>query len=125
MGKKCWPFRKTKNDQEASGSRSGKKARVGRYVRVDLARQLWEKTGRYHGRTRTCRGGLTPNSRACRSPPVPRGQSGGTRCARRAILPPDLREDPAYALNSYNWISFGTWELDAQRCAAYLGDVDY
>jgi hypothetical protein len=40
MGKKCWPFRKTKNDQEASGSRSGKKARVGRYVRVDLARQL-------------------------------------------------------------------------------------
>ncbi|KAK1612274.1 hypothetical protein QYE76_035947 [Lolium multiflorum] len=43
MGKKCWLFRKTKNDHEASGSWSGKKARVGRYVRVDLARQLWRK----------------------------------------------------------------------------------
>ncbi|MBS2180363.1 hypothetical protein KFZ29_25365, partial [Salmonella enterica subsp. enterica serovar Typhimurium] len=44
---------------------------------------------------------------------------------RRAILPPDLREDPTYALNSYNWISFGTWEFDARRRAAYLADVDY
>ncbi|KAK1669924.1 hypothetical protein QYE76_058083 [Lolium multiflorum] len=37
----------------------------------------------------------------------------------------DLREDSAYALNSYNWISFGTWEFDARRRARYLGDLDY
>jgi hypothetical protein len=26
------------------------------------------------------------------------------------ILPPDLRDDPAFALDSYNWSSFGIWE---------------
>jgi hypothetical protein len=40
-------------------------------------------------------------------------------------LPSYLREDQAYALNSYNWISFGTWEFDVRRRAGYLGDVDY
>jgi hypothetical protein len=40
-------------------------------------------------------------------------------------LPSDLREDPAYALNSYNWISFGTWEFHARRRAGYLANVDY
>jgi hypothetical protein len=40
-------------------------------------------------------------------------------------LPPDLREDPTYTLNSYNWISFGTWEFDAHRRTGYLGDVEY
>jgi hypothetical protein len=43
MGKKCWPLRKTKNDHEASGSRSGKKPRIGQYVRVDFARHLSEE----------------------------------------------------------------------------------
>jgi hypothetical protein len=43
MGKKSWPFRKTKNDHEASRSRSGKKPRVGRYVRIEFARRLWEE----------------------------------------------------------------------------------
>jgi hypothetical protein len=38
-------------------------------------------------------------------------------------LPADLREDPAYTLNTYNWISFGTWEFDARRRARYLGAV--
>jgi hypothetical protein len=40
-------------------------------------------------------------------------------------LPVDLREDPAYALNSYNWISFGMWEFHARGRAGYLGDLDY
>jgi hypothetical protein len=44
---------------------------------------------------------------------------------RRPILLANLREDPAYALNSYNWISFGTWGFDARRRARYLGDLDY
>jgi hypothetical protein len=40
-------------------------------------------------------------------------------------LPPDLQEDPVYALNSYNWISFGTWEFDARCRTGYLGDLEY
>jgi hypothetical protein len=44
---------------------------------------------------------------------------------RRAILPPDLQQDPAYTLNSYNWISFGTWEFDARRRAGYLWVVEF
>ena len=71
--------------------------------------------------------GLVPELAARAGPPVPR--SGRERRdevrRRRAVLPPDLREDPAYALNSYNWISFGAWEFDARRRAAYLADVDY
>ncbi|KAK1626000.1 hypothetical protein QYE76_000315 [Lolium multiflorum] len=43
MGKKYWPFRKTKNDHKPSGSRSGKKPRVGRYVRIEFARRLSEE----------------------------------------------------------------------------------
>jgi hypothetical protein len=43
----------------------------------------------------------------------------------RAILPADLGEDPAYALNSNNWISFGVWDFDAHYRAGYLGDLDY
>jgi hypothetical protein len=30
-----------------------------------------------------------------------------------------------YALNSYNWILFGTWEFDARHQEGYLGGVDY
>jgi hypothetical protein len=40
-------------------------------------------------------------------------------------LPADLLEDPTYALNSYNWISFGTREFDARPRVRYLGDIDY
>ena len=37
----------------------------------------------------------------------------------------DLREDPAYVLNSYNLISFRTWEFHARRRVGCLGDLDY
>jgi hypothetical protein len=40
-------------------------------------------------------------------------------------LSADLQEDLAYALNSYNWISFRTREFYRRRRAGYLGDVDY
>jgi hypothetical protein len=42
MGK-GWPYRKTKNVHEAGGSRSGKKPQVGRYIRIDSVRRLWEE----------------------------------------------------------------------------------
>jgi hypothetical protein len=43
----------------------------------------------------------------------------------RFIQPPDLREDPTFALNSYNWSTFGTWEFDPRRHAGYLCDIDF
>jgi hypothetical protein len=63
--------------------------------------------------------GLVPQLEARAGPSVPReGRERRDEVRRRrAILSPDLREDPAYALNSYNWISFGTWEFDARRRA--------
>jgi hypothetical protein len=42
MGK-GWTYRKTKNDHEASGSQSDKKPQVGRYIRIEFARLLWEE----------------------------------------------------------------------------------
>jgi hypothetical protein len=36
----------------------------------------------------------------------------------------DLRDDPAFALTSYNWILFGMWEFDPRRRAGYLGGVN-
>jgi hypothetical protein len=43
----------------------------------------------------------------------------------RFILPPDLGDDPAFALDSYNWSTFERWEFDLRRCAGYLGNVDF
>jgi hypothetical protein len=44
------------------------------------------------------------------------------------IYPPpsDLREDPPFALDSYNWSTFGTWEFDdPHRRAVYVVDMDF
>ncbi|KAK1632488.1 hypothetical protein QYE76_006803 [Lolium multiflorum] len=121
MGKKCWPFRKTKNDQEASSSRSVKKARVGRYVRVYLARQLWEEN-RPVPWPDANPGGLVPEL-AARAGPRARAESGGTRCAaaerscrricgrivRAELLQPDFIRD-----------------VGVRRAPPrYLADVDY
>ena len=43
----------------------------------------------------------------------------------RFILPPYLHADPAFAANSHNWISFGTWEFHPRRRAGYLGGFDF
>jgi hypothetical protein len=39
--------------------------------------------------------------------------------------PPDLRDDPAFSLNSYNWITLETWEFHPRRQEGYLGDTVY
>jgi hypothetical protein len=36
-------------------------------------------------------------------------------------LPSDLRDDPAYALNYYNWATFGAWEFHPRGRAGYPG----
>jgi hypothetical protein len=36
-----------------------------------------------------------------------------------------LRRDPAFAIKSTNWDTFSRWEVRPDRCADYLGDVDW
>ena len=111
---KGWPFRKAKHDDEVGGSRSGKKPRNKRYVPVEFARQLWLENRPVPWPDASLPGGgWYLNSRRVPIAPVP--PTGRDRRReierRRFILPPDLRADPAFAANSRNWLSFGTWEF--------------
>jgi hypothetical protein len=44
---------------------------------------------------------------------------------RRALLPPHLRRDSAFAIMSSAWDTFGSKEWRAERRAGYLGDSDW
>jgi hypothetical protein len=44
---------------------------------------------------------------------------------RRALLPPTLRRDPAFAIECPAWDTFARWEWNAERCVGYLGDRDW
>jgi hypothetical protein len=46
-------------------------------------------------------------------------------CRRRALLPPALRRDPAFAIGSGAWDTFARWEWNAERRASYLGNTDW
>jgi hypothetical protein len=57
--------------------------------------------------------------------PVPReGRELREEIRRRVILSLDLRDDPAFSLNSYNWVTFEmTWEFHPSPRVGYLDDV--
>jgi hypothetical protein len=67
------------------------------------------------------------NSRRGLVPPVPR--EGPERVKEihmlRALLPMDLRRDPAFAIASPKWDTFSAWEWRPEQRASYLGDVDW
>jgi hypothetical protein len=67
------------------------------------------------------------NSRRVPVPPVPRrGQEQVLKIRRRrALLPPTLRRDPAFAIESSAWDTFGRWEWNTEQRADYLGDTDW
>lgn len=44
---------------------------------------------------------------------------------RRAVLPPDLGDDPAYAINSPRWDDYCRYETEKGRKAGFLADRDY
>jgi hypothetical protein len=44
---------------------------------------------------------------------------------RRTLLLPHLRRDPAFAITSSVWDTFGSWEWQADRRAGYLGDSNW
>jgi hypothetical protein len=60
-------------------------------------------------------------------PPVPReGQDRVLEIhRRRALLPPALRRDPAFAIESGAWDTFARWERNTERRAGYLGDTNW
>jgi hypothetical protein len=60
-------------------------------------------------------------------PSVPREGSERVQeiLQRRAFIPPHLRRDQAYVIASLNWNTFSRWEWNVERCAGYLGDVDW
>ncbi|KAK1651700.1 hypothetical protein QYE76_069505 [Lolium multiflorum] len=126
MGK-SWPFRKKNHDGEVGSSCGGKKLQELRYVPVELARQLWETNWLVPSSDASLPdGGWYLNSRLVSVPSVL--HAGRVRYevgSRRFILPSNLREEPAFDLNSYSWIMFGTWEFDPRRRAGYLGDVRF
>src|SRR4051812_27286713 len=60
-------------------------------------------------------------------PPVPADEPACTveaRC-RRHYLPADLRDDPAYTLNSPMWHQWRGVEFDKRHIHGYVGDRDY
>jgi hypothetical protein len=67
------------------------------------------------------------NSRRVPMPPVPREGRGrhDEVCRLRLILPSDLRDDPTFAIDSYNWHSFALWEFDPRHQGGYLGAVGF
>jgi hypothetical protein len=44
---------------------------------------------------------------------------------KRSYLPPDLRIDPAYAVDSDRWLTYSRIKTDPRRKAGFLGDRDY
>jgi hypothetical protein len=66
------------------------------------------------------------NSRRVPVPLVPRrGEERVLEIRRRRALPRRApRRDPAFAIGSSAWDTFGRWEWNAERHAAYLGDID-
>jgi hypothetical protein len=67
------------------------------------------------------------NTRRVAVPPVPRkGRVRREEIRRhRLILPPDLREEPAFALDSDMWDKFRMLEWDALRHADFLDDSKF
>ena len=97
-------------------------------MRVEFARRLWEENRPVPWPdVNLPGGGWYLNSRRVPVPPVPeQGREQREEVRRnRTVLLPDLRDDPAFAVTSYNWITFGTWEFDPRRRAGYLGDASF
>jgi hypothetical protein len=65
------------------------------------------------------------NSMRVPVPPVPReGKERVLEIRRRhALLPPTLRRDPAFTIESGAWDTFARWEWNAERRAGYLGNT--
>jgi hypothetical protein len=96
------------------------------YVPVRMARRLYAHNRTVPWPDVNLPGRWHLNSRRV---PVPLVPPGGQEWVlkirrRRALLPPALRRDPAFAIESGAWDMFGRWEWNAERRAGYLGDTN-
>jgi hypothetical protein len=96
-----WPFKKPKPDLEASSSRTKyklpplKKWRDRPYLNIAMARAT------YRDNTPWLSSDWLLNSRRMLVPLVPcHGRERHDEIHHQAILPPDLREDPAFSMES-------------------------
>jgi hypothetical protein len=104
---KSWPFMKVKDDGENISSQDRKKTRRRRYVRVEFVRRMWEEKRPVPWSDASLPGGgWYLNSRRVSVPLVLLEGREQHEVVRR--LPPDMRDDLAFAVVLYNWITFGT-----------------
>nr|XP_051211107.1 uncharacterized protein LOC127328553 [Lolium perenne] len=64
---------------------------------------------------------------SCRRVPIPAREPDRTAeiRRRRRYLPPDLCDDPAYAIDSGSWRTYLSTETDKRRRAGFMGDRDF
>jgi hypothetical protein len=127
-----WPFRKTDTGASSSkGKAKGKapppkKERNRPYFSVEIVQALYDQNESVGLCDVYLPGGWHLNARRVPVPPVP--HHGRAHCdeiwRRRAILPPDLRDDPAFDMDS-EWWDHPTDEPCPRRRSGILGDVEY
>jgi hypothetical protein len=125
------PFKKT--DASASSSSAAKKKapppkkeRNRPYMNVEIAQALHEQNASVGLHDVHLPGGWYLNARRMPVPSVPRrGQERWDKIQRRrAILPPNLREDPVFAMDS-EWWDCPAYEPCLRRRSGLLGNAEY
>jgi hypothetical protein len=125
-----WPFRKI--DAGASSSKAKKKAsppkkeRNRPYMSGESAQALYKQNASVGLRDVHISDGRHLNARRVPIPPVPRrGQERRDEIRhRRAILPPDLRDDPAFDMDS-EWWDHPAYEPCLRRRSGLLSHAEY
>jgi hypothetical protein len=89
---------------------------------VEFARNLFDENWPVPSRDVSLLGSWYLNSRRVPVPLVPReGCERRDEIHRRCFIPPpDLHDDPTFALNSYNLVTYGTWDFHPRRQAGYF-----
>jgi hypothetical protein len=142
MAEGRWLFRKGKNDHESSGSRHwlpledddgtplctvARAPRDRVYVPIRMARSLYTRNRSVPWPDANLPARWLLNSRRVSVLLIPR--EGPERVPeimrQRVLLPPHLRRDPAFAITSLAWDTFGSWEWRADRRTGFLGNSDW
>jgi hypothetical protein len=126
----CWPFRKS--DADASSSKAKKKPLLPKkernrpYMNVEIVQALYDQNASMGLRDIHLPGSWHLDAKRVPEPLVPRhGQERRDEIRRRrAILPPDLREDPAFTMDS-KWWDRPAYEPCPRRRSGLLSDAEY
>jgi hypothetical protein len=125
-----WPFRKTDvgaSESKAKATASPPKTERHRpYMSVEIAHALYNQNSSVGLHDVHLPGGWHLNAKRVPIPLVPhRGRAQRDEIRRRwAILPPDLRDDPAFDMDS-EWWDCPAYEPCPRRRSGLLGDAEY